>query len=150
MNKLLLTLGTIVLGLVVAFSFVILVSGERTAQATSPSATVISTATTSAAFSVTTSTRILATTTNPLGTPGVTSFTRVYASICNMNANPVVLNLDIDKIAKSSGGMTAVIAAAAGYNTCYEITDRNLYSGSVTASSTNETSTSITVKEYVQ
>ena len=46
--------------------------------------------------------------------------------------------------------MTTWIAAAAGYNACYEVTDRNQYSGSITASSTNQTATAITVKDYVQ
>ena len=111
--------------------------------------TVLGTATTSTAVAVTSSTRVLASTTNPLGTPGVTSFNRVYASICNPNANPVYISLNGDKAASNSSA-TAVIAAAAGYNVCYFITDVNQYSGSITASSTNQTSTSVTVSDYVQ
>lgn len=117
------------------------------ARASGVTATPIGSATTSAAFSVTTSARLLATTTNTVGT----GYTRVYATICNANANPVALNLDSDKAANAStGALTYWIAAAAGYQACYEITDRNQYSGSITASSTNQTATSITVKDYVQ
>lgn len=112
-------------------------------------ATAIGAATTTNAIAVTTSTRILASTTNPVGTPGFTSFTRVYATVCNPNANPVYLSLNGDNLASISKS-TYVIAAAAGYSTCYEITDRNMYQGSVTASSTNQTSTTVTVSDYVQ
>lgn len=106
------------------------------------------TATTSSAVAVTTSTRILATTTNPLDPNN--SYTRVYTSICNPNANPVALNLDSDLPANQPLGRTTVfIAAAAGYDACYEITERNPYQGSITASSTNQTSTIINVKDYV-
>lgn len=108
-----------------------------------------SVATTSSRTSVTTSARILSTTTN--ATDPSNSYVRVYASICNPNANPVFLNLDGDKVTNSStGGFTTVIAAAAGYSACYEITDRNQYLGSITASSTNQTATVISAKEYVQ
>lgn len=104
-------------------------------------------ATSSAAFAITASARIIATSTSLTGT----SYTRVFASICNPNANPVVINMNSDKAAdRNSGQVTTVIAAAAGYNACYEITDRNASSGSVTASSTNETSTTITVQQFVQ
>ena len=104
----------------------------------------LSNATTSTSFLVTTSSRLLATTTSTIGT----SYTRVYATICNANANPVFLNLNADKNA-SSLNATAVVAAAAGYQACYEVTDRNLYQGSITASSTNETSTRVLVTDYV-
>lgn len=120
-----------------------------TARANVYTATSIGTATTSAATSVTTSTRIMATSTNPLDPTN--SHVRVYAVVCNPNANPVALNLNGDKAANlTTGQVTAVIAAAAGYNACFEITDRNLYSGSVTASSTNQTATTITVQQFVQ
>lgn len=103
-------------------------------------------ATTSAAFAVTTSTRVAATTTSTTGT----SYQRVYAVICNGNANPVAINMNSDvRTNSSTGAMTTWIAAAAGYNACFEITDRNGYNGSITASSTNQTSTTITVQEYV-
>jgi len=119
----------------------------QSVRASGVSATPIGVATTSAAFSVTTSSRVLATTTNTVGT----GYTRVYATICNPNANPVALNLDGDKAANAvTGQLTIWIGAAAGYNTCYEVTDRNQYSGSITASSTNQTATGITVKDYVQ
>lgn len=118
------------------------------AQANLATATNIgSVATTSAATSITTSARIMATTTNTVGT----GYNRVYAVVCNPNANPVWLNLDGDKASNLPGGaVTTVIAAAAGYSTCFEITDRNSYNDSVTASSTNQTATTITVKQYVQ
>lgn len=97
-------------------------------------------------YAVTSSTRILATTTNALGTG--TSYTRVFASICNPSTNPVVILMNQDKPASLTAA-NAVIASAAGYSSCYEITDRNQYSGSITASSTNQTSTSVFVTEYV-
>lgn len=107
----------------------------------------IGVATTSTSVSVAASTRILATTTNALGNG--TSYTRVYATICNPNANAVYVLLDGDKPASLSKA-NVVLSAAAGYNVCYEITDRNLYQGSITASSTNQTATSVIVTDYVQ
>lgn len=108
----------------------------------------ITVATTSAAFSITTSARILATTTNPLDPTN--SFNRVYATICNPNGNPVFLNLDGDKPANfGAGRSTFAIGTSTGMSVCYEITDRNPYTGSITASSTNGTATIISVKEYV-
>lgn len=109
-------------------------------------ANVLSVATTSAAFSITTSARILSTTTNALGTG--TSYTRMYAAICTPSTVPVAINLDADKAANgSTGQVTAWIAAAAGYQNCYYISDINQYSGSVTASSTGAAA-QVTVKEY--
>lgn len=122
---------------------IVMLQGQP-ARANAYTGTVLSSATTTASFAVTTSARVLATTTNALG-----GYTRVYASICNANSNPVYLNLDGDKAA-GVGAVTTIIAAAAGYSACYEITDRNLYQGSITASSSNQTSTSINVKDYVQ
>lgn len=119
------------------------------AEAVGFQATNIGTATTSAAVAVTSSTRILATTTNALGNG--TSYTRVYASICNPSSTLVYLNLNGDKVASVlTGSYTTVIAAAAGYNACYEIRDFNQYSGSITASSTNQTSVNVQVTDYVQ
>jgi hypothetical protein len=100
-------------------------------------------ATTTGSIAVTTSTRVMATTTSPNGL-----YQRIYATICNPNANPVHLSLNNDKPANLSN-TTFVIAAAAGYNACYEITDVNGYNGSITASSTNQTATTITWSEYV-
>lgn len=108
-----------------------------------------SVATTSAMTAVTSSTRLVATTSSP--TDPNASFIRVYTTICNANANPVYLRLDGDKATNiNSAGYTTVIAAAAGYSVCYEIDDRNQYNGSITASSTNQTSTSVSVTQYVQ
>lgn len=100
-------------------------------------------ATTTGSVAVTTSTRVMATTTSPNGL-----YQRVYATICNPNANPVHLSMNNDKPA-SFTNTTVVIAAAAGYSACYEITDRNGYNNSIQASSTNQTSTTITWSEYV-
>lgn len=110
-------------------------------------ATAINAATTSAAIAVTSSTRVLASSSQPTGL----SFTRVYATICNPSTNLVYLNLNFDRAASLPGGTyTAVIGAAAGYNACFEVTGRNLYQGAITASSTNQTSTSVQVSDYVQ
>lgn len=116
----------------------------RTSGSTISQGPALQVATTSTSFSVTTSVRVLATTT----TTGVPSYTRIYATICNPNANPVYLNMDGDKAA-SSGKATAVIAAAAGYNVCFEVNDRNPYNGSIQASSTNQTATTISVEDFV-
>lgn len=133
-----------------AFIAVLFLVDLAPVQAVGPNTTNIgSTATTSAAFNVTTSTRVLATTTNALGNG--TSYTRVYATICTQSTNPIALNLDGDKAANgATGNVTAWIATAAGYDACYEITDRNQYNGSITASSTSQVSTLVTVKDYVQ
>lgn len=119
------------------------------AEAVGPMATSIGAATSSAATSVTTSTRIAATTTNALGDG--TSYTRVYASICTQSTNPVAINLDQDKLANATtGNITAWIGVAAGYDSCYFITDVNQYSGAITASSTSQAAALVTVKQYVQ
>lgn len=133
----------------IAIAFMVfLVSNPKIGHA-GPTANAIGTvATTSTATSITTSARIMATTTNPLAPES--SYNRVYATICNANANPVAINMDGDKAASLPGGqVTTWIAAAAGYDVCFEINDRNAYYGSVTASSTNQTATTITVKQYV-
>lgn len=145
MNKLL-TFGALFSGGLIAFSMLFLVSGERHAEATSFGATVLMTATTSTAVSVTASTRVLATTTNNAGLG--TSYTRVFASICNPSATVVYLNMNADKPVTTSAAV-AQIAAAAGYSSCYEITDRNLYQGSVQASSTAG-AVDVFVTDYVQ
>lgn len=144
------TLAVLIVLALVLGMFAFLQSTPR-AEAVGSQATVIGTATTSAAIAVTSSTRVLATTTNPLGVPGTTSFTRVYASICNPSSTLVYLNINGDKAASlPAGTFTTVIAAAAGYNACYEIRDFNQYSGSITASSTNQTSVNVQVSDYVQ
>lgn len=110
-----------------------------------PFYTTLSTATTSTAISVTTSARILATSTSPTG-----GYFRTYASICNTSANPVYLRMDGDKQENSTSTGGIPIAAAAGYSACYEITDKNSYQGSIQASSTNGTATTLYIQEYVQ
>lgn len=106
------------------------------------------TSTSTRLVAVTSSVRLSATTTSP--TDSTTSYVRSYVNICNANVNPVYLRFDGDKPASIAGGYTAVIAAAAGYNVCYEINDRNLYLGSIQASSTNQTSTNVSIAEYIQ
>lgn len=140
---------TILLGLLVALAFaalsgLYLVSGTKNVGATSPSATVLSVATTSTAYSVTgaANIRILATTTG-------SGLTRSFASICNPSANIVYLNLNRDRLVSASSSVV-MIGAAAGYQACYEITDRNLYQGSVQASSTTAGPVSVFVTDYVE
>lgn len=132
--------------ILVAIIVAVLIAGSKDASANAYTQTNIGAASTTAAFSVTTSARILATST--ANTQGG-RYTRVYATICNPNVNPVYIALNNDKAATLTD-TTAVIAAAAGYEVCYEITDRNGYQGSITASSTNQTATSITVSDYFQ
>lgn len=97
-----------------------------------------SSASTTQTIAVTSSTRVLATT-----TPGQ----RIYAAICNPSATIVYLRLDADKAASlSAGGIP--IGAAAGYNACYFINDQNMYTGSVQATSTNQTSVNVLVNQY--
>lgn len=117
------------------------------AEAVGPLSTNIGLATTTTSVAVTSSTRILATTTNALGNG--TSYTRKFATICNPSTTVVYLLMNGDKPASLTAANVA-IAAAAGYNACYEIKDYNQYNGSVTASSTNQTSTNLIVTDYVQ
>jgi hypothetical protein len=141
-------LSSVLIALVSALA-VVAIFGHQAAPASGRSGgvgtfTTIGAATTTASIAVTSSTRVLATTTaNGVG------YVRAYATICNPNANPVYLLLNNDKPA-SNAAATAVIAAAAGYNACYTIASDNHYNGSVQASSTNQTSTSVTVSDYVQ
>lgn len=137
----------VVAGLALLIALYAIFQATPHVEAVGGQATYIGVATTSTAVAVTSSTRVLATTTNALGNG--TSYTRMYATVCNTSSNPVYLRLDGDKRA-SSASATAVIAAAAGYDVCYQIRDYNQYSGSIQASSTNETSTSVLVTDYVQ
>lgn len=112
-------------------------------------ATPITTATTSAAVAVTSSTRILASSTGDVA-DSANIYSRKYASICNPSTTLVYLNLDSDKPAAVAGGaFTSIIAAAEGYDACFTINDIS-YQGSVTASSTNQTSVTVYVKDYVR
>lgn len=129
----------ILIALSIALAFVIGLSLTPKAPAIlgggTADATPIGTATTTAVTSVTASTRLLATTTNPADPDN--SYTRIYASICNPNATVVYLLMKNDEKVNIPGGVGGIpIAAAAGYNVCYEITSRNLYNGSIQASST--------------
>lgn len=139
-----LLIGTVIL-VIMAYSLIAYKTTEKV-SAVGPFATNLGyTATTTANIGVAGSTRILATSTNP--SDPTNSYNRVYASICNPSANLVYLRLDGDKRAASTTA-TTIIGAAAGYNVCYEITDKNMYNGSVQASST--VSSLVNVSEYVQ
>lgn len=137
-------------GFLAIVSMFALISSQSVKASPSFLSNILSTATSSTAYSVTSTAnvRILATTTNPVGTPGVTSNIRVWASICNPSATIVALNMNADKPVTASS-TTVFIGAAAGYSVCYEITDRNLYQGSVQASSTAGT-VSVFTTSYVQ
>lgn len=89
--------------------------------------------TVNAPVTVTSSTRILATT---------TASTRAWAKICNDSSNKVYINMDKDKAASLSVGFP--LAA----NTCFDLNSENVYNGSITASSTNESSSSISVTSF--
>lgn len=107
-------------------------------------------ATSSTSFSITTSSRVIATTTN-FGSPNFGQYRRFYATICNPSSNPVAINLDQDKPANlATGHATFIIGAAAGYSACYTINPENLYQGSIQASSTNQTATTVYVSDYQQ
>ncbi len=94
------------------------------------------------------SSRIAATSTDATNPDG--SNLRVWTTICTNSATPVALNLDGDKPASlATGQVTGWIAAAAGYNSCFEIKDHNQYNGSITASSTAG-SVSVTVKQFTR
>ncbi len=131
-------------------TFVLMQSKAPEVHASVYDAASISVATTSASVAVagTGSTQILASSSNPLGVQGTTSFTRVYATICNNSVNPVFISINGDKPTATNVG-TAVIAAAAGYDSCFEVTERNLTQGSIRASST-VASQSVSVTDYVQ
>lgn len=136
-----------VLILAVAFGMIALFSPRQDAHANIYTATNIQAATSSAAVAVTAGTRVLATTTSIVGGA---SYTRVYARICNPTPIPVYLNMNNDKVANASSSALAIIGVAAGLQACFEISENNLYQGSVQASSTNAQSVSVLVSEYVQ
>lgn len=141
-------IGAAIITILASMAFVFLFENAQVASAGSFALSpALGAATTSTAVAVTSSTRLLATTTNPLGVPGTTSFTRQYATICNPSATLVYVLMNNDKPADTTHANT-IIAAASGYSACFEITDRNLYNGSIQASSTNQTSVSILVNDY--
>lgn len=130
-----------VMGFIVVTS--ILVSLPKVSFAGSPPVSpAFGQATTTTTISVTTSTRILATTTNTIGT----GYTRSYANICNTSATKaIVILMNADKPANATTNGGVWINA----NTCYEITDKMLYQGSVTASSSDQSAVSVLVNDYV-
>lgn len=134
-------IGVIVSLAIIAIGTLLLLQPKETFAGSPPISPAFSVASTSAMISVTTSTRVLATTTNPLGN----GFTRSYATICNTSATkPVVISLNGDKPANAS--------VSGGYwlnaNACYEIADKMLYQGSVTASSSDQSAVQILVQDY--
>lgn len=93
--------------------------------------------TSSITTAVTTSTLILGTTT--------ATHTRLFADICNPSATvPVVLNLQEGEAAdaRTNGGIWL------NTNSCFDITPLRLYTGSVTASTSNGSSVGMLVTEY--
>ena len=145
-NKFLLALISLVVAIIVYVVFFSSQSSSTIIGGTAYESPYINTATTTSSVAVTSSTRVLATTTNSLGDG--TSYTRLFASICNPNANVVYIRMDGDKAASNTSGIP--IAASAGYDVCYYIGGQNPgYNGSVTASSTDETSVNILVTDYV-
>lgn len=127
--------------MLLAVGTLLLVQPKQTFAGSPAVSPAFSVATTSAVVSVTTSTRILATTTNPLGN----GFTRSYANICNTSATkPIVISMNSDKPANASVNGGYWINA----NSCYEITDKMLYQGSVTASSSDQSAVQVLVQDY--
>ena len=91
-------------------------------------------ASTSVRTAVTTGARILGSSTPP--------YQRAYTIICNDSAQVVYLNMNGDKPFVSSTGVR--VAAGA----CYEISQDNLYTGAIWASSTNQTSSFLNIVDY--
>src|SRR3990167_6583790 len=129
--------GFVALAILALLSSFMFYPSQETSAATF-NATILNAATTTAAVTVTSSTQVLATSTKDVYGV-ITGFTRVYATICNPSTTLVYVNMNADKPASATKA-AVFIAAAAGYNACFEITDRNLYQGGVQASSTNQTS----------
>jgi hypothetical protein len=73
---------------------------------------------------------------------------RLYVAICNRSTNIVYLAFEADMFTNSSSSI-GIGQGTAGIDSCYEITDRNMYWGSVRASSTNA-ATAVTVIEFAQ
>jgi hypothetical protein len=129
-----------------ATAFVLFNAAGQAHAGSQSSAPAISVATTSATIAVGASTRVLASTTVP---GAVTSYNRAYATICNVTSNAVFVLLNGDKPA-SGTNYTAVIGATSTLPTCFEVTDNRLiYNGSITASSSNQITTNVTVTDYV-
>jgi hypothetical protein len=134
--------AVLIAGAIALLAIVLLTRPAPVVGGSFPLAPAFQVATTSTAVSVTASTRILATTTNLVGT----GFTRAYAVICNPSATIVQLRLDGDKPVNNNG---ISIGAAAGHRVCYELTDdRMVYVGSIQASSTAGAVT-LQVNQYV-
>lgn len=73
---------------------------------------------------------------------------RGYASICNDSANVVYLGLDQDKPLRADGLNVGHRLNANGG--CLEIVqDEGIYFGSIRASSTNETSSNLIIREHL-
>lgn len=115
--------------------------GAQTASAAGFQMTVIgSTATSSTVTSVTSSARVMATSTD-----GQSGYTRVYAALCNVGAVSAYIRLDGDKAVNINTAGAIPLAVGA----CYYLNDQNMYQGSITASSTGA-ATTISAIQYVQ
>lgn len=83
-----------------------------------------------------TSSQLLATTTD--------GFKRIYARICNDSSSKIYITMNLDKPVTVAGGViTSGLPIAA--NSCFDITDQNLYQGAVQASSTVSSSAISTI-----
>lgn len=141
MNKNTIQLSIAAVALIAAALSVFFIASQSVHADNAYQSSIFYAATTSTSVPITVSTRVLATTT--------TGYRRIYATICNPSSNPVAINLNADKAANmATGNLTFIIGAAAGFNACYTINSQNLYQGSVQASSTNQTPTTVYVSDY--
>lgn len=103
--------------------------------------TQFATASTTITVAVTTSTRILATT-----SPAADGHVRSYVEICNPSAKSVVLALNGDQAAdaRTNGGIWLLSGA------CFNITPLKLYTGAIQASSSDQSSVPLLVNDYEQ
>ncbi len=98
---------------------------------------------TSSQFSVASTSKVVAVTSDIMLVGSSTSaYQRAYTSICNDSSQVVYLGLNGDKQVTQSNG----IRLNAG--NCYEITDQNLYTGAIRATSTNETSSNVIINDF--
>lgn len=134
-------IGVAVSLMLIAIGTLLLLTPKQTFAGSPAVSPAFSVATTSTTISITTSTRILATTTSVIAP----SYTRAYANICNTSASKaIVISMNGDKPANASTSGGVWINA----NSCYEITDKMLYQGSVTASSSDQSSVQVLVNDY--
>lgn len=135
------TLAVIVLGAIIGSFLGLALSKTPSVSADNAyNATMFNTASTSQTFNISTSARVLGTTT--VGT-------RVYATICNATTTSnttlgtVWLRLDADKPMQAGVGGFAVKPSE-----CFVINAVNLYTGAIQASSTNGLVNEVKVQSY--